>query len=156
MLVYANSLELLKMGQAVTIDENSILYREYTDADIYAELESTNYESIITYRVIIDEQIHDPLIYEQTKHVYKPDSEGLYKLKNKRYTKEKFYEFLSNTTFNKGVYNCHHVKDSIFNFGFAGVYYFENKSQRILTVKQINGTIIGAYKDGKNLKLEHY
>lgn len=154
MLVYANSLELLKLGEVVTIDENSVLYTEYTDADIYAELESTIDQNIITYRIIIDEQIHDPLIYEQTKHVYKPDSEGLYKLKKKRYTQKKFYEFLSNTVFNKGVFNCDHIKDCIFNFGFAGVYYFENKSQRILTVKEITGSIIGAYRDGKNLKLE--
>jgi len=41
MLIYANSLQLLNLGQNITIEENSILYTEYTDADIYAELEST-------------------------------------------------------------------------------------------------------------------
>ena len=154
MLIYANSLQLLNLGQNITIEENSILYTEYTDADIYAELESTQNKSIITYRIIIDELIHDPLINEQTKHVYKPDSEGLYKLKKKRYTQKKFYEFLCNTVFNKGVFNCDHLKNSICNFGFAGVYYFENKSQRILTLKDFTGSIIVAYKDGKNFKLQ--
>ena len=76
MLLYINSQQDIPIGAVIEIPNMCVLFQERVDAVVDRKLTDSienNKEKSYTFKVIIDEPIHDPLIQVQNDSVYVPN-----------------------------------------------------------------------------------
>ena len=153
MLLYLNTDNNIKLDTWVKIPQHVVLYQEYNHAfdDLIIDgLEKKCY----TYKIIIDEPIHDPLVMEQTRHVYhKIKGTELYPYhKSKNGLNEKtFFGKIFNVTNSKDIFSTDILMDQITDMGFKGVYAFETGQRLVITLDQFEAYVIGRMRMGKNV-----
>jgi len=141
MLFYLLSDKQLSEGCNVEIPQNIVLFQEFSSA--HEEQQTTGTSAI--YKVIVDIQIHDPLVLTQTNHVYTP-------MKNNRYpdheTDDGIFRFelmekIMNTQSSREIFSTVAILEQIRHFGFGAVYIFEDYRREIIIINKCIGKIIG-------------
>lgn len=152
MLVYFNSSLKFDLGDTVELPKNLLMFQELISAQ--NELEGAA-AKVTTYKVIIDEQIHDPLVHEQCVHVYKPCSNGLYpEAESQGVPREVFFDRITNTVNSRDAFLVNTVLNQIADFGFAAVWVFVNKKRCCISVKPMVAKIIGICRGNSELHLK--
>jgi hypothetical protein len=169
MLLYINSEQKIPVGSVIQVPQMCVLFQERVDAIVDRKLMDSakefqervdaivdrklmdsakeNPPKSYTYKIIIDEPIHDPLIQEQTDAVYVPTDIGLfYDHRTGGLTYEEFIKKITNINDSKDIYLTEQLLHQIKEIGFKGVWIFDNGKRNIITVTEIFGTIISEAK----------
>ena len=77
MLIYLNSAHSIPLGSVIEIPQTMVLFMERIDAVVDRQLQEETKDSL-TYKCIIDEPIHDPLVIAQNDSIYVANDIGLY------------------------------------------------------------------------------
>ena len=141
MLFYLLSDKHLSDNCNVEIPQNIVLFQEFSSA--HEEQQASGRSTI--YKVIVDIQIHDPLIIKQTAHVYLP-------MENNRYpdheTDDGIFRFelmekITNTKSSREIFSTVEILEQIRHFGFDAVYIFEDYRREVIIINKCIGKIIG-------------
>lgn len=147
MLLYINSQTQIPLGSVIVIPKMCILFQERVDAVVDRKISDSikeEEEHSYTYRVIIDEPIHDPLVQKQNESVYIPSDIGLYPdHRTGGLTFEEFMKKITNIHDSKDIYLTESILEQIKQIGFMGVWIFDNDKRNIITVAEIDGLVIG-------------
>lgn len=147
MLLYINSHTKIPLGAIIEVPQNCILFQERVDAVVDRKISDSTKDddyTSYTYRIIIDEPIHDPLIQKQNDSIYIPSDIGLYPdHRTGGLTYEDFTKKITNVHDSKDIYLTDTILDQIQNIGFKGVWIFDNDKRNIITVEAIKGLVIG-------------
>lgn len=147
MLFYLLSDKDVPDGATLRLPENIVLFQELDSAVEQNELEG----SAKIYKVIVDIQIHDPLVFAQSRHIYKPMQNGRFAdhNSNRGLLKFEFMERITDTQSSRDIFQTVALLEQIKNFGFDAVYVFENYKREVITVNQCFGKVIGTATEGK-------
>ena len=122
-----------------------VLFMERVDAIIDRKLEQK--PDSLTYRCIIDEPIHDPLVIKQNESIYQPNDIGLYPdFESGGLTHNDFMKKITSIKHSKEIFLTEDVLNQIGALGFAGVWIFDTQKRNIITIKAIKSLIIGEIK----------
>ena len=147
MLLYINSQTKIPLGSVIIIPNMCILFQERVDAIVDRKISDSikeEHEHSYTYRVIIDEPIHDPLVQKQNDSVYLASDIGLYPdHRTGGLTYDEFMKKITNVNDSKDIYLTESILEQIKQIGFKGVWIFDNDKRNIITVAEINGLVIG-------------
>ena len=147
MLLYINSQTQIPLGSVIVIPKMCILFQERVDAVVDRKISDSikeEEEHSYTYRVIIDEPIHDPLVQKQNESVYIASDIGLYPdHRTGALTYEEFMKKITNIHDSKDIYLTESILEQIKQIGFKGVWIFDNDKRNIITVAEIDGLVIG-------------
>lgn len=147
MLLYINSQTQIPLGSVIVIPKMCILFQERVDAVVDRKISDSikeEEEHSYTYRVIIDEPIHDPLVQKQNESVYIASDIGLYPdHRTGGLTFEEFMKKITNIHDSKDIYLTESILEQIKQIGFMGVWIFDNDKRNIITVAEIDGLVIG-------------
>ena len=145
MLVYLNSAHSIPLGSVIEIPKMMVLFMERVDAIIDRKLEQK--PDSLTYRCIIDEPIHDPLVIKQNESIYQPNDIGLYPdFESGGLTHNDFMKKITSIKHSKEIFLTEDVLNQIGALGFAGVWIFDTQKRNIITIKAIKSLIIGEIK----------
>ena len=146
MLVYLNSAHSIPLGSVIEVPIMMVLFQEKIHASVDRQIEQK--PNSHTYKVIIDEPIHDPLVQGQNDSIYVANDIGLYP--------DHASGGLSYDAFIKKITNIHHSKEifltedilqQIGDIGFSGVWIFDAAKRNIITIKPIKSLVIGEIKN---------
>lgn len=141
MLLYLNSKLDIAIGMVIEIPALVTLFQEEITAK--EDLIIQNTPESKTYRVIIDQPIHDPLVHEQNKHTYKPYKNGLYPdFKKDAVEYEEFVKNISNIHDSKEIFCLIDVLDQISDMGFKGVWCMERYNRILITINPMDALVI--------------
>ena len=146
MLVYLNSVHSIPLGSVIEIPEMMVLFMEKDDAleDRKIEQQPNSY----TYKCIIDEPIHDPLVQVQNDSIYIPNDIGLYPdYETDGIPHDEFMKRITNVVHSKNIFLTEQVLMQIQNIGFAGVWIFDTYKRNIITTKVIKSLVRGEIED---------
>ena len=148
MLLYLNSEQPLKAGNKIEIPANIVMFQEFETAEIDISVSS----KAKTYKIILDVQIHDPLIPNQSDPVYTAMDNGRYP---DHETDEGLFRFelmekITNTETSRDIFSTFALLEQIKNFGFDGVFFFEDYRRAVIIVKKCFGKVIGTATDEKS------
>ncbi len=148
MLLYLNSEQPLKAGNKIEIPANIVMFQELETAEI--DISPTSKAK--TYKIILDVQIHDPLIKNQTDHVYTAMENGRYP---DHETNEGLFRFelmqkITNIETSREIFSTFALLEQIKNFGFDGVFFFEDYRRAIIIVNKCFGKVIGTTTDERS------
>jgi len=150
MLLYINSEQKIPVGSVIQVPQMCVLFQERVDAIVDRKLMDSAKENppkSYTYKIIIDEPIHDPLIQQQTDAVYVPTDIGLfYDHRTGGLTYEEFIKKITNINDSKDIYLTEQLLHQIKEIGFKGVWIFDNGKRNIITVTEFFGTMISEAK----------
>tara|TARA_B100000575_G_C22997600_1_gene574964 strand:- start:445 stop:894 length:450 start_codon:yes stop_codon:yes gene_type:complete len=149
MLLYINSQQDIPIGAVIEIPNMCVLFQERVDAVVDRKLESieNNKEKSYTFKVIIDEPIHDPLIQVQNDSIYVPNDIGLFHdHRSGGLAYEEFIKKITNINDSKDIYLTEALLNQIKDIGFKGVWIFDNGKRNVITVEPISGLVIGSTK----------
>jgi hypothetical protein len=140
MLLYLNSERDLPINSKIYLPENLILFQEFINA-----VENQESEQSETYKIITDIKIHDPIVYEQTKHIYKPMKNGKFPhhAKDEGLTQAEFYKQIKDTKSSRNVFLTLSVLKQIKEFGFDAVFTFYNYHREVIILNKCIGQVIG-------------
>jgi hypothetical protein len=145
MLVYLNSAHKIPLGSVIEIPQMMVLFMERIDAIIDRKLEE-NPDSL-TYKCIIDEPMHDPLVQKQNDAIYKANDIGLYPdFDSGGLTYDDFMKKVTNVVHSKDIFLTAEVLNQIKDIGFSGVWVFDTYKRHLITVKAIKSLVIGEIK----------
>jgi len=145
MLVYLNSAHSIPLGSVIEIPKMMVLFMEKLDAIIDRKLEQK--PNSLTYRCIIDEPIHDPLVIKQNESIYQPNDIGLYPdFESGGLTHNDFMKKITSIKHSKEIFLTEEVLNQIGALGFAGVWVFDTQKRNIITINPIKSLIIGEIK----------
>ena len=150
MLLYINSQQDIPIGAVIEIPNMCVLFQERVDAVVDRKLTDSiqdNKEKSYTFKVIIDEPIHDPLIQVQNDSVYVPNDIGLFHdHRSGGLAYEEFIKKITNINDSKDIYLTEALLNQIKDIGFKGVWIFDNGKRNVITVEPISGLVIGSTK----------
>ena len=147
MLIYINSQQKIPVGAKITVPPMMVLFQELIHAIVDVQLEKKKKIKTYTYLGIIDEPIHDPLVNEQIKNVYIPDKKGLYPdHKTGGLIERDFIEKITNIYDSQDIFLTSEILQQIENIGFSGVWVFDAKQRQIITIKEVDITIISQHR----------
>lgn len=148
MLLYINSQQDIPIGAVIEIPNMCVLFQERVDAIVDRKLTDSiqdNKEKSYTFKVIIDEPIHDPLIQVQNDSVYVPNDIGLFHdHRSGGLAYEEFIKKITNINDSKDIYLTESLLEQIKDIGFKGVWIFDNGKRNVITVEPISGLVIGS------------
>ena len=148
MLLYINSQQDIPIGAVIEIPHMCVLFQERVDAIVDRKLTDSienNKEKSYTFKVIIDEPIHDPLIQVQNDAVYVPNDIGLFHdHRSGGLAYEEFIKKITNINDSKDIYLTEALLEQIKDIGFKGVWIFDNDKRNVITVEPISGLVIGS------------
>lgn len=146
MLVYLNSAHSIPLGSVIEVPIMMVLFQEEIDAVIDRQIE--NKPNSYTYKLIIDEPIHDPLIQKQNDSIYVANDMGLYPDHESGGLKyNDLIKKITNIHHSKEIFLTEDILDQISDLGFSGVWIFDNEKRNIITIKPIKSLVIGEIKD---------
>ena len=142
MLLYLNSSQKIPIGAVVQLPELITLFQEEQMAQEDKILHETPKSK--TYKIIIDEPIHDPLIQEQNKYTYKPYDNGLYPDADDEFgvPYDDFIKKISDIYQSKDIFCLIDVIDQIKDMGFNGVWCMERYKRILITINSIDALVI--------------
>lgn len=147
MLLYINSQQDIPIGAVIEIPNMCVLFQERVDAIVDRKLSDSiesNKEKSYTFKVIIDEPIHDPLIQAQNDAVYVPNDIGLFHdHRSGGLAYEEFMKKITNINDSKDIFLTEALLNQIKDIGFKGVWMFDNDKRNVITVEPITGLVIG-------------
>ena len=150
MLLYINSQQDIPIGAVIEIPNMCVLFQERVDAVVDRKLTDSienNKEKSYTFKVIIDEPIHDPLIQVQNDSIYVPNDIGLFHdHRSGGLAYEEFIKKITNINDSKDIYLTEALLNQIKDIGFKGVWIFDNGKRNVITVEPISGLVIGSTK----------
>ncbi len=145
MLVYLNSAHSIPLGSVIEIPASMVLFMEKIDAIVDRKLEKK--PNSLTYRCIIDEPIHDPLVIKQNDSIYQPNDIGLfpdYETGGLPY--DQFMKKITSVKHSKEIFLTEEVLKQIGDIGFSGVWIFDTLKRNIITIKPMKSLVIGEIK----------
>lgn len=147
MLFYLNSEQTISAGSIIEIPANIVMFQELETAEIDISPKS----KAKTYKIILDVTIHDPLITNQSDHVYTAMENGRYP---DHETDDGLFRFelmekITNTETSKDIFSTFALLEQIKNFGFDGVFFFEDYRRAAIIVNKCFGKVIGIATDEK-------
>ena len=146
MLVYLNSAHSIPLGSVIEIPQTMVLFMERIDAVIDRQLQEETKDSL-TYKCIIDEPIHDPLVIAQNDSIYQANDIGLYPdFETGGLTHNDFMKKITSVKHSKEIFLTEDVLKQIGAIGFAGVWIFDRTKRNIITIKTIKALIIEELK----------
>jgi len=141
MLVYLNSAHSIPLGSVIEIPQTMVLFMEKIDAVVDRQVEKK--PDSLTYRCIIDEPIHDPLVIKQNDSIYQPNDIGLYPdYETGGLPYDQFMKKITSVRHSRDIFLTEKVLDQIGAIGFAGVWVFDHKKRHIITIKPIKSLVI--------------
>lgn len=141
MLVYLNSAHSIPIGSVIEIPETMVLFMEKIDAIVDRQVEKK--PDSLTYRCIIDEPIHDPLVIKQNQSIYQPNDIGLYPdYETGGLPYDQFMKKITSVRHSKDIFLTEKVLDQIASIGFSGVWVFDNNKRHIITIKTMKSLVI--------------
>jgi len=142
MLFYLNSDRELPEGSKIWIPENMILFQEYETAKNSIDHETN--ESI-TYKIILDIKVHDPIVFEQSKHIYKPMKNGKfpYHASEDGISKTEFFQKIKDPISSRNIFLTLSILKQISEFGFDAVFTFYNGQREIIILNKCLALVIG-------------
>ncbi len=145
MLVYINSAHSIPLGSVIEIPATMVLFMEKMDAIIDRKLE--NKPNSLTYRCIIDEPIHDPLVIKQNESIYQPNDIGLYPdYESGGLPYDAFMKKITSVKHSKEIFLTEDVLKQIEALGFNGVWIFDTQKRNIITINPMKSLVIGEIK----------
>ena len=145
MLIYINSAHEIPKGSLIELPATMVLFMEKLDAVIDRKLEKK--PNSYTYRCIIDEPIHDPLVIKQNESIYQPNDIGLYPdYETGGLNYDDFMKKITNISHSKDIFLTEAILEQIKAIGFSGVWVFDSLKRYIITVKDIKSLVIGEVK----------
>ena len=142
MLVYLNSAHKIPLGSVIEIPQTMVLFMERIDAVVDRQLQEETKGSL-TYKCIIDEPIHDPLVIAQNDSIYQTNDIGLYPdFETGGLTHNDFMKKITSVKHSKEIFLTEDVLKQIGALGFAGVWIFDLRKRNIITIKPIKALII--------------
>ncbi len=145
MLVYLNSAHSIPLGSVIEIPPMMVLFMEKLDAIVDRKLEKK--PDSLTYRCIIDEPIHDPLVIKQNESIYQPNDIGLYPdFETGGLPYDAFMKKITSIKHSKDIFLTEEVLKQIGALGFSGVWIFDTMKRNIITINPIKSLIIGEIK----------
>ena len=145
MLVYINSAHSIPIGSVIEIPATMVLFMEKMDAIIDRKLE--NKPNSLTYRCIIDEPIHDPLVIKQNESIYQPNDIGLYPdYESGGLPYDAFMKKITSVKHSKEIFLTEDVLKQIEALGFNGVWIFDTQKRNIITINPMKSLVIGEIK----------
>ena len=146
MLVYLNSAHSIPLGSVIEIPKTMVLFMEKIDAVVDRKLEEETKDSL-TYKCIIDEPIHDPLVIAQNDSIYQANDIGLYPdYETGGLPHDDFMKKITSVRHSKEIFLTEDVLKQIGDIGFAGVWIFDLRKRQIITIKPIKALIIEEIK----------
>ena len=147
MLFYLNSEQTISAGSIIEIPANIVMFQELETAEIDISPKS----KAKTYKIILDVVLHDPLIKNQSDHVYTAMENGRY---TDHETDDGLFRFelmekITNTETSKDIFSTFALLEQIKNFGFDGVFFFEDYRRAAIIVNKCFGKVIGIATDEK-------
>ena len=147
MLFYLNSEQTISAGSIIEIPANIVMFQELETAEIDISPKS----KAKTYKIILDVVLHDPLIKNQSDHVYTAMDNGRYP---DHETDDGLFRFelmekITNTETSKDIFSTFALLEQIKNFGFDGVFFFEDYRRAAIIVNKCFGKVIGIATDEK-------
>ncbi len=140
MLFYLNSERKFSVGSILEIPANIVLFQELASAK---KDKKDNKSSGFIYQIVCDIQIHDPFIKEQSDHVYKPLKNGLFPdHETGGLIKEDFIKKITDNKTSRSIFSTFILLEQIKNFGFDGVFIFNNAKREVIIVKYIDAQIV--------------
>ncbi len=148
MLFYLLSDKDIPKGSTVRLPENIVLFQELESAIEQATI--SGHSEI--YKVIVDLLIHDPLIFEQSRNVYKPMTNGRFAdhATSRGLIKFEFMERITDTESSRSIFQTLPLLQQIESIGFDAVFVFENFKREVITIKECFGKVIGTVTDEKS------
>ncbi len=145
MLFYINSEQTIKEGDKIEIPANIVMFQELETAEI--DISPTSKAK--TYKIILDVQIHDPLIPNQSEHVYTAMENGRYP---DHETEDGLFRFelmqkITNIETSREIFSTFALLEQIKNFGFDGVFFFEDYRRAVIIINKCFGKVIGIATD---------
>tara|TARA_B100001094_G_C17834963_1_gene625063 strand:- start:160 stop:603 length:444 start_codon:yes stop_codon:yes gene_type:complete len=147
MLFYLLSDKDIPEGSFLRIPENIVLFQEFESAIEQNEIE----RSAEVYKIILDIKIHDPLVFEQSRHIYKPMQNGRFAdySAKRGIMKFEFFEKITDICSSRDIFQTAALLQQIKDFGFDAVFVFENYKREVITLKECFGKVIGTTTDEK-------
>ena len=147
MLFYLLSHKDIPEQSTVRLPENIVLFQELESAIEQAEI--TGHSKI--YKIIVDILIHDPLIFEQSRNIYKPMSNGRFAdhSTSRGLIKFEFMERITDAESSRDIFQTAQILEQIEAIGFDAVYVFENFKREVITIKECFGKVIGTVTEEK-------
>ena len=146
MLIYLNSAHSIPLGSVIEIPATMVLFMEKIDAVVDRKIEEKRKDSL-TYKCIIDEPIHDPLVIKQNESIYQPNDIGLYPdYESGGLTHDEFMKKITSVRHSKEIFLTEKVLEQIGALGFAGVWIFDQRKRNIITIKPIKSLVIEEIK----------
>ena len=146
MLLYLNSEKKLPIGAVIEIPALITLFQEEMMATEDKIIQKTPNSK--TYKIIIDEPIHDPLVQAQNKHTYLPYDNGLYPSVQHEYgvKYDEFMRTISDIYQSKEIFCLIDVMEMVKDMGFNAVWTMERYKRVLITINSIDGLIIQEVK----------
>lgn len=146
MLIYLNSAHSIPLGSVIEIPQTMVLFMERIDAVVDRQLQEETKDSL-TYKCIIDEPIHDPLVIAQNDSIYVANDIGLYPdFETGGLPHDDFMKKITSVTHSKEIFLTEKVLEQIGAIGFAGVWIFDRRKRNIITIKTIKALVIEEIK----------
>jgi len=146
MLIYLNSAHSIPLGSVIEIPQTMVLFMERIDAVVDRQLQEETKESL-TYKCIIDEPIHDPLVIAQNDSIYVANDIGLYPdFETGGLPHDDFMKKITSVTHSKEIFLTEKVLEQIGAIGFSGVWIFDMRKRNIITIKTIKALVIEEIK----------
>ncbi len=146
MLIYLNSAHSIPLGSVIEIPKTMVLFMEKIDAVVDRKLEEKTKESL-TYKCIIDEPIHDPLVIAQNDSIYQPNDIGLYPdYETGGLPHDEFMKKITSIRHSKEIFLTEEVLKQIEAIGFSGVWIFDRRKRNIITIKPMKSLVIEEIK----------
>jgi hypothetical protein len=146
MLVYLNSAHSIPLGSVIEIPKTMVLFMERIDAVVDRQLQEETKGSL-TYKCIIDEPIHDPLVIAQNDSIYQPNDIGLYPdYDSGGLPHDEFMKKITSVKHSKEIFLTEKVLEQIGALGFAGVWIFDMRKRNIITINAIKSLVIEEIK----------
>ena len=147
MLFYLLSDKYIPQNSTVRLPANIVLFQELSAA--VEQAEDTGHSEI--YKVIVDIQIHDPLIFEQSRNIYQPMKNGRFAdhSTNQGLLKFEFMERITDIESSRSIFQTLPILEQIEDIGFDAVFVFWNFQREVITIKECFGKIIGTATDEK-------
>jgi hypothetical protein len=144
MLLFLNSERELPTNSKIYLPENIILFQEFATAREHIENENSE-----TYKIITDIKIHDPIVYEQSKYIYKPMKNGKFPhhASEDGISQAEFYKRIKDIKQSRNVFLTLSVLKQIKEFGFDAVFTFYNYQREVIILNKCIGHVIGKTTD---------
>ena len=140
MLLYLNSERKFSVNSVLEIPPNIVLFQELTSAK---RDKKTSKATGHSYQIICDIQIHDPLLVQQSEHVYRPMKNGLFAdHESGGLTKEEFIKRITNGKSSRSIFSTLVLLEQIKSFGFDAVFIFEGGRREVVVVKGFDAQVI--------------